>query len=216
MTSPRRTKRHRRASIDAPPSASAQTAEEKTFARLKRALRKAERRAGDGSAIGGTGATILKMLPPPLARLLDKGRIGTEEVRAADEIAVAFHAQAGALRIKPPSLERRDATYHGGEPVFVIDAVARYKRWAAHWSARAGRGGDRTLEIVIAAVIDERAFHVIEADLSIRHGVAARAVISGLRDYAARAGWTDRRTAQAWLEAAETAFPLRRRMQVGE
>jgi hypothetical protein len=132
MTSSRRTKRHRRVSIDAPPSASAQTAEEKTFARLKRALRKAERRAGDGSAIGGTGATILKLLPPPLARLLDKGRIGTEEVRAADEIAVAFHAQAGALRIKPPSLERRDATYHGGEPVFVIDAVARYKRWAAH------------------------------------------------------------------------------------
>jgi hypothetical protein len=215
MTSSRRTKRHRRVSIDAPPSASAQTAEEKTFARLKRALRKAERRAGDGSAIGGTGATILKLLPPPLARLLDKGRIGTEEVRAADEIVVAFHAQAGALRIKPPSLERRDATYHGGEPVFVIDAIARYKRWAAHWSARA-HGGDRTLEIVISAVIDERAFHVIEADLAIRHGLAAGAVISGLRDYAARAGWTDRRTAQAWLEAAETAFPLRRRMRPGE
>jgi hypothetical protein len=182
--------------------------DDKSLARLKRALRKAERRAGDGSDIGGTGATILKLLPAPLARLVDKGRIGTEEVRAADDIAIAFHAQAGALMIKPPCLERRDPTHHGREPVFVIDAVSRYKHWAHRWSARARRG-DRTLEIVIAAVIDERAFHAIEADLGIRHGVAARVVIAGLRDYAARAGWADRRTAVAWLDAAETMFVLR-------
>ena len=109
-----------------------QTEEDKSLARLKRALRKAERRAGDGSDIGGTGATILKLLPAPLARLADKGRIGTEEIRAADDIAVAFHAQAGALLIKPPCLERRDASHHGREPIFVIDAVSRYKHWANH------------------------------------------------------------------------------------
>jgi hypothetical protein len=189
--------------------------DDQILARLRRALRKAERRAGDGSAIGGTGATILKLLPAPLARLLDKGRIGTEEVRAADDITIAFQAQAGALLIKPPSLERRDASHHGREPVFVIDAVTRYKHWAHHWSARARRG-DRTLEIVIAAVIDERAFHGIEADLGIRHGVAARAVIAGLRDYAARAGWTDRPTATAWLDAAETTFALRPVARLGE
>jgi hypothetical protein len=90
MTSPRKAKRRRRAPTGAAAADFAQSAEEKTFARLKRALRKAERRAGDGSAIGGTGATILKLQPPPLARLLDRGRIGTEEVRAADEIAMAF------------------------------------------------------------------------------------------------------------------------------
>jgi hypothetical protein len=182
--------------------------EDKVLARLKRALRKAERRAGDGSAIGGTGATILKLLPAPLARLLDKGRIGTEEVRAADDIAIAFQAQAGALMIKPPCLERRDASHHAREPVFVIDAATRYKTWAQHWSARARRG-DRTLEVVIAAVIDERAFHGIEADLGMRHGVAGRVTIAGLRDYAARAGWADRGTAAAWLDAAETSFVLR-------
>jgi hypothetical protein len=217
MTSPRKAKRQRHAPADAVAADAAQTAEDKTLARLKRALRKLERRAGDGSEIGGTGATILKLSlsPPPLARLLDKGRIGAEEVRAADEIAVAFHAQAGAaLRIKSPALERRDATYSGHEPVYVIDAVARYKRWAVYWSARAHRLGDRSLEVVIAAVINERAFHTIEADLAIRHGVAAPVVIAGLRDYAARAGWTDRRTAQTWLEAAETAFPVRKRVVV--
>ena len=212
MTSPRRAKRRRHAPTGASAPESVQTAEDKTLGRLKRALRKAQRHAGDGSAIGGTGATILKFSPPPVAGLLDRGRIGAEEVRAADDIAVAFHAQAGALRIKPPSLERRDATFYGHEPVFVIDAVARYKRWAAHWSTRAGRG-DRTLEIVIAAVVDERPFHIIEADHAIRHGAAARVVIAGLRDYAARAGWTDRRTAAAWLDAAQTAFPLRKRVR---
>jgi hypothetical protein len=79
-------------------------AEDKSLGRLKRALRKAERRAGDGSDIGGTGATILKLLPAPLARLADKRRIGTEEIRAADEIAVAIHAQAGALFVSHPRM----------------------------------------------------------------------------------------------------------------
>jgi hypothetical protein len=78
--------------------------EDKALGRLKRELRKAERQAGDGTDIGGTGATILKFLPAPLARLVDKKRIGTEEVRAADEIAVAFHAQAGALLVTHPRM----------------------------------------------------------------------------------------------------------------
>jgi hypothetical protein len=180
------------------------------FGRLKRTIRRAERRAGDGSDIGGTGGTILRFLAAPLVRLIEKKRIGTEEVRAADDIAIAFHAQAGALMIKPPSLEKRDATHHGREPVWIIDAVSRYKRWAAHWSQRA-RHGDRTLEIVVAAIIDERAFHAIEADIGVRHGVAARVTIAALRDYAARNGWTDHRTGEAWIKDAESIFVLRRR-----
>jgi hypothetical protein len=154
--------------------------------------------------------TILKFQGAPLARLADKRRIGTEEIRAADDIAIAFQAQAGALMLRPPGLEKRDATYgYGGrDPAFVIDAVSRYKRWAGHWSARARRG-DRTLEIIVAAVIDERAFHAIERDIGIRHGAAAKVTIAGLRDYAARAGWTDRATGAAWIAAAEHAFPQR-------
>jgi hypothetical protein len=184
-----------------------------TFARLKRAIRKAERRSGDGREIGGTGATILRLRAAPLARLIEKQRIGAEEIRAADDIAMAFHAQAAAVMIKSPSLEKRDATYHGSEPVWIIDAVSRYKRWARHWSQRA-RHGDRTLEILIAAVIDERAFHCIEADVGIRHGMAARVVIAGLRDYRARAAWTDRHTAEAWIKEAESMFTLRRRADI--
>ncbi|HLK82005.1 MAG TPA: hypothetical protein VKT99_10990 [Xanthobacteraceae bacterium] len=180
------------------------------FLRLKRAIRKAERRSGDGREIGGTGATILRFRAAPLARLIEKQRVGAEEMRAADDIAMAFHAQAASVMIKSPSLEKRDAAYHGHEPVWIIDAVSRYKRWARHWSQRA-RLGDRTLEILIAAVIDERAFHSIEADVGIRHGLAARVVIAGLRDYAARAAWTDRNTAETWTREAESIFALRQR-----
>jgi hypothetical protein len=176
---------------------------------MQRAIRKAERRSPDGRAAGGTGATMLRFRAAPLARLVEKRRIGAEEVRAADDIATAFHAQAGAVMIKSPSLEKRDAAYQSREPVRSIDAVARYKPWARYWSQRA-RLGDRTLEIVIAAVIDERAFHAIEADTGIRHGMAARATVAALRDYAARAGWTDRNTGDAWIRGAEAIFKLRR------
>src|SRR5260370_17132704 len=157
--------------------------------RLKRVIRNAERRSGDGREIGGTGATILRLRPAPLVRLIEKQCIGTEEIRAADDITTAFHAQAGEVMIKSPSLEKRDATYHGREPVWVLDAVSPYNPSTRHWSQRA-QHGDPTLEIVVAAVIDERAFYSIEADVGIRHGVAGGAVIAGLRDYVAPPGLT--------------------------
>jgi hypothetical protein len=178
--------------------------------RMRRAIRKAERRSGDGCDVGGTGATILRFRATPLVRLIEKQRIGAEEVRAAQDLTTAFHAQASAVMIRSPSLEKRDAAYQSREPVRIVDAVARYKSWARHWSRRAPLG-DRTLEIVVAAVIDERAFHVIEADIGIRHGMAARVTVAALRDYAARAGWTGRPTAEAWIRDAEAIFTLRRR-----
>jgi hypothetical protein len=177
------------------------------YRRLQRAIRKAERPTADGRDTG-TGATVLRLTAAPLARLVERRRIGGEEARAAADIATAFHAQAAAVMIKSPALEKRDASYQTREPVRVIDAVARYKPWAHHWSRRARRG-DRTLEIVVAAIIDERAFHIIEADAGIRHGMAARATVAGLRDYAARAGWTDRGTADTWIREAEAVFTLR-------
>jgi hypothetical protein len=186
------------------------TGEACPFQRMQRAIRKAERRACeiDGD-VGGTGATILRFRSAPLARLVERRRVGGEEVRAADDIAMAFHAQAAAVMIKSPSLEKRDASYQGREPFRIIDAVSRYKPWASHWSRRA-RLGDRMLEIVVAAIIDERPFHVIEADAGIRHGLAVRTTIAGLRDYAARAGWTDRSTGDAWIREAEAMFTLRK------
>ena len=68
--------------------------------------------------------------------------------------------------------------------------------------------------LTLAGLPDERAFHIIEADAGIRHGMAARVTIAGLRDYAARAGWTDRNTGDAWIRDAEAIFALRKRPDI--
>jgi hypothetical protein len=113
---------------------------------LKRAIGKAERRSGDGREIGGTGATVLRLRAAPLVRLIEKRRIGTEEVRAADDITTAFHAQAGALMVKSPAFEKLDAAYDDREPVWIGDACGLGDR--ADELARCGRNpaANRQLE----------------------------------------------------------------------
>jgi hypothetical protein len=174
---------------------------------MKRRLTASERRTGDGAVIGGTGATVLKFIPSPLRRLADRKRIGSKELRAAEEISVAFHHQSHGLFFKAPSLERRDASHGSYEPAWIIDAVDRYKEWARFWSRRRVTNNDRTLEIVISTVIDERPFRSIEADMEIRNGKASMVVACALRDYAARAGWVSDRLAPMWREAALALFP---------
>src|SRR6185437_4357080 len=92
------------------------------------------------------------------------------------------------LMIRPLSMERSDRSASPAEPVAILDAVARYREWSRVWSVRAKRG-DPTLEIVVAVVIDERPLRELDSDLRLRNGAASRALIAGLRDYAARAGW---------------------------
>lgn len=177
--------------------------------RVRKAIDGVERQSGNGDEISGTGFTILKRADTPITRLLTGGKIGPEELRAAEDITTAFHAQAGALFLKPQSLDRRDPSHGSSEPTRIIDAVTRYARWAGMWSVRASRG-DPTLEIVVSAVIDERGFREIEADLGLRNGRAGAAAAAGLRDYAARAGWAQGEAARAWLVGEGSVFRLRR------
>lgn len=173
--------------------------------RLLRAVRKAERTAGDGAEVGGTGFTIIKRQDSPIIRLLDRSRIGQAELRAGEDIVLTFQAMAGALMLKPLSLERRDPSAHSTEPVAILDATARYKSWARAWSDRA-KQSDPTLEIVVAAIVDERPFREIDYDLSLRNGRAADATVAGLRDYAARGGWGERN----WRVEGSGVFRLRK------
>jgi len=186
--------------------------------RLRKVVRRAEREALDKArknlkgAIDdvGTGQTIIRLQSSPVARLMDRGKIAGEELRAAEEITSVFMAITGALMLRAPSMEFRDRTSGTPtEPARMVDAHARYKAYAAYWSARARRG-DRTLEIVIATVIDERSFRIIEQDLNIRNGKAEQATIWGLRDYAARADWCDKRLRTTWITTASEVFRLRR------
>ncbi len=177
--------------------------------KILREARNAERVLGDGSEISGTGFTVIKRADSPITRMLAGGSIGGPELRSSEDICTAFRAISGALFLKPLSMERVSASKSSHEPAGIIDAVSRYQHWANIWSIRASRG-DPTLEIVIAAVWDERPLRVIEQDLGVRNGAASRATAAGLRDYAARAGWAAGAASQQWLVSEGSVFRLRK------
>ena len=185
------------------------TAKPLNYGRAVHLLREVEKKSGTG----GTGATILKMVSKPLGRLIEDKSIGPEELQAASDIFTAFMAITGSMWVGPQSWERRDRAYEGAEAVASIDAQRRYKAWAEHWSMMAKRG-DKTLPVIIAAVIDEHPFYQIEDDLHIRNGTARKATIAGLRDYAARAGWVRGQVARQWMLAAPLVF--RRGLTAGD
>ena len=172
-----------------------------TAARIKRIARKAELEHGSGA----TGYTILKFRSSPIARLVEHHDIGPEEFWAATDIDLAFHAISGALSYKSPYNEKLDRAYVEHTPTKIINAVTRYKAFAGHWSKRRA-WGDRTLEIVIAAVVNQRPLHLIEIELSLRHGKAKQVTIGGLRDYAARANMVPPSLARDWMNAAAKMF----------
>jgi hypothetical protein len=172
-----------------------------TAARIKRIARKAELEHGSG----GTGYTILKFRSSPIARLVEHHDIGPEEFWAATDIDLAFNAISGALTYKCPYSEKIDRGYVEHQTARVIDSVGRYKAFAGHWS-KLRVWGDKTLEIVIAAVVDQRPLHLIEIELSLRHGKAKQVTIGGLRDYAARAHMVPPVLARDWMNAAAKMF----------
>jgi len=143
----------------------------------------------------------------PVIGLVDRKLASGEEIMAADEIDTAVRAVAGATMIKSACLERID----GGRTPPEWDqhtgvAVANFKRWANHWSALAKQRSDCMLRCVYAAVVERRAISSLAADLGFGHNKVAHAVVAGLRDYAARAGWVDRQVAQKWMRDADKAF----------
>jgi hypothetical protein len=159
---------------------------------------------------GDNALTSIRLRGSPMALLIDKGSAKAEEMMAAQEIETAFFAISGALMFKPISMEKVDRSHqaHNWSGKTSL-AVRNYQAWANHWSDRKKQFLDHTMECVIAAVIDQRPVRVIAQDLGFGHAKIANAVINGLRDYAARAGWVDGRTAGQWMAAAEMTFKPR-------
>jgi hypothetical protein len=145
----------------------------------------------------------------PMALLIERGSAKGEEFTAAQEIETAYFALTGALMFKPMSMERTSPGRHPDWSPRVTDAVQQYQAWANHWSARRKTHLDYTLECVISAVIDQRPIRTIAADLGFDFRKIERAVLGGLRDYAARAGWVDGKIAREWMEAAKMTFQRR-------
>lgn len=188
--------------------------EKDNYTLIKEAYARAERVSGDGSEVGGTGATVLKQRLSPVAHLLRPKHdrpplISMVEQRAADDILYAVTAVTSPLRIRSPQMEYVDC--RAGHDVNAIvgrkmETIRRYQAWANIWSKRRNLYGDPMLEIVFAGVVDETPFKVIGANVGRRYAVVRDGFIAGLRDYAARAGWVTREEAKGWIAAAENIF----------
>lgn len=148
----------------------------------------------------------VKLRGSPMALLIERASAKGEELMAAQEIELAYFALTGALMFKPLSLERTSPARRPDWNPRTTKAVEQYQAWANHWSARRKAHLDYTLECVISAVIDQRPIRQIADDLGFHHARIEKAVIGGLRDYAARAGWVDGKLAAAWQDAAERTF----------
>lgn len=150
--------------------------------------------------------TAKRLAGSPMYFLIEKGSAKGEELMAAQEIELAFMALAGGLMFKPLSLEKTSPGVRQDWSAKTANAVSQYQSWANHWSNRRKSHLDHTLECVIAAVIDQRPIRAIGEDLGFHHRKIERAVLGGLRDYAARAGWVDGKIARQWMDTAEQTF----------
>lgn len=173
-------------------------------------IRKGEivREKDDPPVDPGTGFTIIKMLRKPLDVLIEKHKIGQEELDAAEEIGLAFYTLTSRLACRGINYERVDGG--GGTeipwPARVAGAVGRYQAFAKLWTRRSNGYQDPTLEIVIAVVVDERPIRGLAIDLHISRARCERALIGGLRDYAARAGLVGGQVSERWKRDAEWVF----------
>jgi hypothetical protein len=196
--------------------------------RLMRAVRKAEIvaeekihdriRKGDivrdendrGAPIDpGTGQTVLKLRQKAIPKLVNQGKLGPEELLAAAEILIAFSAIASRLMCRGINYDRVD--FGGGGsgldwPAKIARPVANYQAFAKAWTRRNEDYGDPTLQIVIDAVIDEMHLSAIPRKRGYGEARIERALIGGLRDYAARAGFVTGHKAIQWQAEAEAVF----------
>ena len=179
-------------------------AERERVSAITRGTRIAQRE----SKTGGTGYTILKLRQPPLGKLIDAGKLGPAEIQAAQEIEKAFNAIASRLMIRGASLEKIDRG-HGGDipwPVQMAREVKRFQDWSNYWSKRKKLYGDVMLEVIISVVIDQREVRNVGEDLGFGRHRIERAVIAGLRDYAARAEMVSPSEGERWKDAAGLVF----------
>lgn len=188
-------------------------------AQVMRAVRKAEADAlsqkrsdiRDAVEDTGTGFTILKYRKKPIEILSDKGKISSIELGAADGISRAYYLIVSRLKIGGMTLDRVDCSRPTEE-----ERLKRLKRDAARielyqgfaniWTKRNKDYGDPTLEIVIDAVIYEMSLNAIWSKHGYRLARIEKALIGGLRDYAARAGFVTGHQASQWMDEAEAVF----------
>ena len=178
---------------------------------MRREIRKVEATAREnnhGQDVG-TGQTIIRMQrhQPPLRTLLEARKIGPDELAAAEQIAQAAFSVATGGILRAVQLER----IHGRQderdwPHTLAIAVRNYQEWQRYWTAEWARTRNPMLEVVWSAVVDEQPIAGIAADIGYGHRRTTRAIICGIRHYAAFANMVTGIQRQAWLDAAQHVF----------
>jgi hypothetical protein len=178
--------------------------------RMQRVVRKVE--AAGREATGGdpgTGQTIIRLArhQPPLRTLEEAHKIGADELRAAAQIALAVTVVCSRGTLAAASLER--VAYGRNDkpwPIEIALAVRNYQTWQNHWSAEWKLTRNPMLEVIWSAVIDEWPISVIAQNIGYGHQRTQRAIMHGLRHYAAWAGMVTGNQARAWLDGAQHVF----------
>lgn len=181
------------------------------FSRMQREVRKVEATAHEETGGDpGTGQTIIRMQrhQPPLRTLLEARKIGAIELQAAEQIVLAAFSVSVRGRLAAAMLEHVDHGRQGDNPwpATVAMAVRTYQDWQNHWSTEWKLTRNPMLETIWSAVIDERPVSVIAAEIGCGHQRTQRAIMHGLRHYAAWAGLVTGNQAKAWLEGAQHVF----------
>jgi hypothetical protein len=88
-------------------------------------------------------------------------------------------------------------------------AVRNYQEWQRHWTVEWAQTRNPMLEIIWSAVIDERPISVIADDIGYGRKRTQRAIIAGLRHYAAWANMITGIQRQVWIAAAQQVFDRR-------
>ena len=167
----------------------------------------------DSGQDSGTGYTIIKLSrhQPPLATLVAKNAIGATELQAADQIALAAFsvASGGILRAVDLTKTTRGRQNDSPWPAHVALAVRTYQNWQRHWTHERHCTGNPMLEVIWSAVVDERPISVIAQEIGHGRHKTARAIVCGLRHYAAWAKMVTGTQAIRWIGEAQHVFDRR-------
>ena len=140
----------------------------------------------------GTPETRRHKRRSTMERLIETGRIGGYELRAAQEIEKVFYFIAGGLLSRTMRYdERTDRSSSNDVPEWFLSAYhKRYKPFADDPNSG--------FQICIEILVDGRSGRIIDSERGWPRGRAVTILVNALRCYVLAAGWADSETAEGW------------------
>lgn len=158
-----------------------------------RAARKADQaaRAERDMAGAATPETVRKLRRDVIQCLHDAGKLGDEQLRAAQEILSVYHAVTAGLWPKAQTYTRQSRGADVADwPASLRRAWAeRYKPWVAEAERMMVKPGLTLSALVIDMVVDNMGPKQIERHRRMDNRRVVRLIQAGLHRYAEMAGW---------------------------